>query len=348
MLKPQKVYLVLLSIGIAAFVIWLANTFFQIEYITTYIELLANTDNLKQLLTDSWISNLMLVGIIFFGIILYYLLISIFVFICLSILYVIFSSKWKKPTIFISYKHADADAKVNTDKIATDMKAALEEQGFRINFFKFDINASHDQVNHQIRELLRSCDMMIVVPDPYKPSYVNTEIQGAALAEKPLFIIKHTEDQRLPDTANSGHPVILYRKLDKKTFSPLPKIILHVCRHWSVQWQLILKSLSEPLDKSDKADLFSDVSRWIFAGIALLLVKLSVSATIILGILQGIVFGVISYSAYIFMGKIAQYIAVNNAARQSVLTGGNTNATFAEIFEDDESVMACLDTFKGV
>jgi hypothetical protein len=348
MLKNQKIYLVLASIVVAAFVVWLANTFFQIKYITDYIQFLANTDNINQLLTNDWIRNLTLVGVVFLGIILYYLVISIFVFTCLSMLYVIFASKWKKPTIFISYKHADADAKVNTDKIATDMKTALEQQGFRINFFQFDPNASHDQVNHQIRELLRSCDMMIVVPDPYKPSYVNTEIQGAALAEKPLFIIKHTKDQRLPDTANSGHPVILYQKLDKKTFSPLPQIILHVCRHWSVQWQLILKSLSEPLEKSDNIDLFSDGSRWIFTGVALLLVKLSVSSTIILGILQGIVLGIIAYCAYIFISKIAQYIDLNNAARQSILTGGDTNATFAEVFEDNESVMACLDTFKGV
>ena len=346
MLKNRKIYLFLFSIGAAAFVIWLANTFLQIEFITNYIEIFANPDNLNLLLTNGWMQSLMIVGIAFFSITLYYLLISIFVFICLSILYIIFSSKWAKPTIFISYKHAEADAKVNTDKIATDMKTALEEQGFRINFFEFDPNASHDQVNHQIRELLRSCDMMIVVPDPYKPSYVNTEIQGAALAEKPLFLIKHTEDQRLPDTANSGHPVILYQKLDKKTFSPLSKIILNVCRHWSVQTALIFKSLAEPIAKSDENDLFSDVNRWIFAALGLLLVKFSVSSTIILGLLQGLVFAVITYCAYLFMGKIAQYIDLNNAARQSVLTGGDTNATFAEIFEDDAEVMACLDTFK--
>lgn len=348
MLKNRKTYLFLFSIGIATFVIWLANTFLQIEYITNYIEIFANPYYLNQLLTDGWVQSLMIVGIAFFSITLYYLLISIFVFICLSIFYIIFSSKWAKPTIFISYKHAEADAKVNTDKIATDMKAALEEQGFRINFFQFDPNASHDQVNHQIRELLRSCDMMIVVPDPYKPSYVNTEIQGAALAEKPLFLIKHTEDQRLPDTANSGHPVILYKKLDKKTFSPLPKIILHVCRHWSVQAALIFKSLAEPIAKSDENDLFSEGNRWIFAGIALLLVKFSVSSTIILGLLQGIVFAVVAYCAYIFVSKIAQYIDLNNAARQSVLTGGDTNAIFEEIFENDEKIMACLDTFKQV
>lgn len=351
MIQPnQNFYAILLSICIALISIFAVDYAGETKFILEYtIGSADDAGDFNFLLKEDFFDGAKKIAAIFLITIILYLIFALFLFICLSVIYVVFSSKWTKPRIFISYKHADENAAVNTDKIAMDMKNALEAQGFGINFFKYDPNGTHDQVNYQIRELLRSSDIMIVVPDPYKPSYVNTEIQCAAYDNKPVFIVKHTKDQRLPDTANSGHPVILYNKLDKNTFQPVPKMLLQVCNHWSVRWRLVLYALFSPfqiLMLSDDDDGISLTHIAIFVGISLILVKLCVPFIYIIWAIKLIVFAVIAYGAYFSIDEIFKNINLKNAARQSVLTGGDTNTIFASVFDNDKEVLDCLDKFN--
>ena len=347
--ENQKIYAIFISICIAALSIFFIDYTGQANLIFEYyFGKMDDAGDFDPMLKDHFFTGIQKIAVLFFITIIIHLFFALVLFVCVSILYVIFTSKWQKPNVFISYKHAEADAKVNTDKIALDMKIALEKQGFSINFFKYDPNATHDQVNYQIRALLRNSDMMIVVPDPYKPSYVNTEIQCAAYDNKPVFIVKHTKDQRLPDTANSGHPVILYDKLDKNTFFPIPKMLLQICNHWSVRWRLVLFALFSPfqiLMLSDDEDGISLTHIAIFVGVSLLLVKLCVPFLYIIWAIKFIVFAIVAYGAYFAIVEIFKSINLKNAARQSVLTGGDTNAIFASVFENDKKILDCLDKF---
>lgn len=278
------------------------------------------------------------------------LLILLFELVCIP--YFIFSSRWRKPCIFISYKKHSSSEKVNTYRIAQELKNILSGMKFRVLFYDFTHEKHHDEINHSIRDYLLRCDIMVAVPDPYEASYVNAEIKTAATLSKPIFIIKHTTDQVLPDTANSGHLVFSLRKLRQHEFLCLKVVMERLHRYWKSRLFILLAPLTfmaAPFAFYD--DMMNSGSKGakIIAGIltgSILLLYFNVHIEyIIYGIT--LLIGTLScIQIYHTLCSLQQELFIEKIANQSVLTGENTIAYLkqAEIGDD---IIKCLDR-KGL
>jgi hypothetical protein len=345
MKESQKVIAIFISISLAVLTLGLMEMGGISDKCSDYF--FGNMKNMGQLnyfLQKSYFEGIKTIMLLVFMLFVLYMAFFVMIFLCFSFLYFLLKSKWRKPSVFISHKHSGEGALVNTSQIALDIKAVLEKQGFRICFFKYTNELHHDEVNHQIRDLLRQSDCMVVVPDPYAPSYVNTEIQCAAYDHKPVYIIKHTLDQKLPDTANSGHPVILYQNLDKTTLSPLPKIMNFVHNYWTHQINILLYALLAPffvLVEEDE-DGFSLKQISFFAAFCFLMVFFNVPLVYVLSLLKLLIIGIGAYACYMALNDIFKKSNLQKAVNQSIVTGGTTYDYFKEADLGDE-VLNVLD-----
>lgn len=339
MKENQKTIAILISVASAILIFTIMEIGGVSERCSQYF--FGNMENMGQLnffLEEGYYKGIRNIMVLIFMLFVLYMVFFIVISFCFSFLYFLLKSKWRKPKVFISHKHSAEGALVNTSKIALDIKAILEKEGFGICFFKYTNELHHDQVNHQIRELLRQSDCMVVVPDPYAPSYVNTEIQCAAYDHKPVYIIKHTKDQKLPDTANSGHPVILYQTLDKKTLSPLPKVLNYVHNHWQSQVHILAYSLIAPfyvLVENDEDGLsFKQIA--IFAAFCFGMVYFNVPFLYVLWLIKLLTIGIGAYGCYMMLTDIFKKSNLQKAVNQSIVTGGTTYDYFkaAELGDD--------------
>lgn len=268
----------------------------------------------------------------------------------------LFSSKRHKPKVFIAYKNYDKKFTANTTQIATEIEDNLKDK-FIVHLFPKS-TMHHDNINFQIKENLKKSQAIIAIPDPYETSYADTEIQAAYHADKPVFIIKHTTDQILPSTANSGHVVMILSELRKAEFRPLHKILLYTHNYWKERLFLfriplnglispiaqLLKEKKKPLDmgRMDKLGITAIV--YILIMFVFIFFKLDFK-TILIGI-KAIVslFGV--YASYITLNMIFREVNTQQVIRQSIIDKKSTynhlkNAGF------DKETMSCIDK-KGL
>ena len=197
----------------------------------------------KQYFADNyWKGAEMLMGIIAVSFIAY-IIFYVFFFELLALLYFFLSSKWRKPKVFISYKNTASDSLADTKDISLEVKKNLEDFGFDVLYHEFDPELHHDKVNDEIRKKQKQSAALIAIPHPYEQSYVDSEILVAFNDGKPVYIIKHTPDQRLPNTANSGHTVLLLAKLKKAKYKPLSDILQYTHKMWHTRFYI----LTEPL-----------------------------------------------------------------------------------------------------
>jgi hypothetical protein len=263
----------------------------------------------------------------------------------LAVLYFLLSSKWRKPCVFISYKNSEAGAVTNTTMMAGEIRSQLESKAFRTLFFEYSTAMHHDEVNFRIQENLRKCQAMVVVPDPQHPSYVNTEIQGAVLSYKPVYLIRYKDDQELPDTANSGHTVFIWDKLKESKFSALLYLLRYVHNYWTTRFFILstpLFSFFIPFSLLDENENTFIKSLIVFALVVAGLIYINVSLPGLLLCLELITTLVAAAGAYLTISAILERSRLQNAARQSVLNGGSAYMAFkdAGIAED---ILNCLD-----
>lgn len=260
-----------------------------------------------------------------------YAIIFLLVFECFAVCYFFISSKWRNPEVFISYKNTETGSKTDTTSIALAIKQALEQNRFTVHFFNYDKSAKHDLVNNEIQQLLRKSDAMVVIPDPYHPSYVDTEIQCAAYAEKPVFLIRHVKDQKLPNTANSGHLVLSWNQLKQQHCQPLVYLLQYVHKNWHTRLFIPGKPLLFFLESV--TGIMEAIQTYLLAFISFiaavfLLVYFAIPATVVLFILQATVTLIGVAAAFITLDKILENNRLQKVTRQSVLSSGKTYELF--------------------
>ncbi|HTN16756.1 MAG TPA: TIR domain-containing protein [Chitinophagaceae bacterium] len=341
----QKIVAALLGLILAM------GTFFYLEAsgysadITHYF--FGDSTDLKSLSTSSgthyWqrLKAIMLLLAIFF---ILYCFVFLLFFEALALLYFLFSSKWRKPRVFISYKNSAPDAAVNTTEIAEAIKNQLGQHGFRTLFFTYTKALHHDEVNFRIQENIRKAHAMVVVPDPQHPSYVNTEIQGAVLAYKPVYLVKFSEDQKLPDTANSGHSVLLWHKLKESKCTALNQLLCYVHQYWTTRFFILgipLISFFIPFVWIDEND-HSFKALILFALLVAGLIYINVPLQGLQLFIECITILIATVGAYTTILAIFERSHLQQAARQSVLSGGSAYQAFKEA-GIDKAILDCLD-----
>lgn len=265
-------------------------------------------------------------GVMFLIIIFLFIYCIIFssIFEVLAVLYFIFSSKWRKPSVFISYKNSDKDSKVDTTNIANAIKVHLEQKGFRTNYFQYTTSLHHDEVNHQIQDQIRNSHALIAIPDPYQPSYVNSEIQCAVYDRKPVYLIKHTKDQKLPDTANSGHTIFIWAKLKKEQYASLTYLLKYVHNYWTTRSFILytpLLSFISPFMLLFAEDGYPITSLIILALLTAGLIYFSIPlAYVLIGVkITGT--AIAAFGTYSTLCAIAERNQQHKIAKQSILSG---------------------------
>ena len=158
-----------------------------------------------------------------------YLLLYLGFFIAGTLLYLLLSSSWRKPVVFISYKIPGPGDEKNTASIAKNISKALLKMGFKVRMQPTLKNPRHDVLNHSIKTDIRQCGALIAVPHASgESSYVDAEIACAYHNDKPVYIIRHSPGQKLPATANSGHIVFNLQKLQNQSYKPLNNILPYI------------------------------------------------------------------------------------------------------------------------
>ena len=334
-MKPkQKRFAIFLSIVITA------TTFLFIEYMhfdkgvqQKIFPNAGNLDDLRRFFGRNYYEGIKTVMLLIFQFFVVYVSFFVLLFEAIAIAYFIATSRWTNPKVFISYKYSGQDAAVNTNKIAATIKSELEKKGFKVLYFKYNNQLEHDSVNFEIQNLLRRSKAMVVVPDPYHPSYVNAEIASAVTANKPVYIIKHTKDQRLPDTANSGHTVLLLDKLKKGKYKPLTHILQYVHRLWYTRLYIIwgpLVTFLYPFMSLDDENGGVLKGLGIFALVTVALVFFKVPLVTILIIVKLIITVIGGVGSYLTTEEIVKNIALEKVIKQSMINDRNTYDYFKE------------------
>lgn len=274
-----------------------------------------------------------------------YAIVYLLVFEGIALLYFFVSSRWRNPGVFISYKNTQGDAKTDTTNIALTIKKLLEKKGFKVYFFKYSKTMRHDVINNEIQNMLRKAHALVVIPDPYNPSYVDTEIQCAAYAKKPVFIIKHSKDQKLPNTANSGHTVLLLDKLQKEKYQPLVYLLQYVHKNWHTRlfipgkpFEYFFESITNIIEGIQTYAL----ALVGFIAAVVLLVYFSVPVDIVLTMLKIVVTAIGIVAAFITLDRIVQNIRLQKVIRQSILSSGKTYELYKQA-KFAENILDCID-----
>lgn len=341
----QKVLSAILSIAIALFTLYFVEKMEYVQDINEYFSGgINNMAQLQKLTGKNYFEGIKTIMLLIFIFFVAYVCFFVFFFELIALGYFLKTSRWRKPRVFISYKNSQAEAKVDTGKIALALKTDLEKKGFKVLFFQYTTRPDHDTVNDQIRTLLRQADAMIVIPDPYHPSYVNTEIQCGAYSSKPVYIVRHTKDQKLPDTANTGHTVLLLDELKKAKYKPLSYILQYVHRVWHKRLFIVgmpLTSFLNPFfyleDTERRFEVFL-VFGLLTAGLVyfkapILIVLLVVKIIIILLGVKG---------AYVTLSTIFNNLRFEKVIKQSMINAGNTYDYFVAA-EFDKEILVCID-----
>lgn len=345
MAQNQKILAAILSLLLAACTLFFIEYMHYADGIQQYLFVGMEDMSAGKTGGRSYLDNIKAVMVLICIFFVLYAIFFLLFFELLALAYFIFTSRWQKPRVFISYKNAAKDAPVDTAKIAQAIKKSLEQKGFTVLFFNYTEKIRHDEVNFEIQKLLRRAHAMVVVPDPYHPSYVDTEIQCAAYSLKPVYIIKHTKDQKLPNTANSGHTVLLLDKLRKEKFEPLSYLLQYVHRVWHKR----LFVLGEPFlfFFETIVDIFEGFQKYVWALVAfvlatVLLVYFAVPTEIVATVLKVVISIVGVAGAYLTLKKIIQNINLQKHIRQSMLSAGNTFEYFQQA-NLPKTVLNCLD-----
>ena len=306
---------------------------------------IADGKQLEKLEGEDFYKNIKKIMLLIFAFFVTYACFFVFFFEIIALVYFLVTSKWRKPRVFISYKNADAGSKVNTGKIAEDINADLKHKGFRTLFTPFNKKMDHDNVNLQNQNKLRKADAMVVIPDPYHSSYVNSEIFSAVTLYKPVYIIKHTNDQKLPDTANSGHTVLLLDKLKKEKYTPLSDILQYVHKVWHQRLFIIAMPFTtflSPFIYLDEGIGNMIKTLLIFGLLTVGFVYFDLQITTMVIVVKIIITLIGIVGVYITLIEIFKNIRLQKVIKQSMINAGKPYDYFKEA-GFDKKTLDCVD-----
>lgn len=308
-----------------------------------------NLGELEQLLHQNYLKGLRNIMILILLYAILYLFFFVMIFEALALLFFLFSSKWCRPVVFISYKNTEEGSRSDTTKMSEEMETGLRQNGIDAKRFRYTTELHHDQVNFNILKDLRRSKVLIVLPDAYKPSYVNAEIAMAAYAAKPVFLIRHATDQRLPDTANSGHAVLTWKAVKKENFKLLAKMMRYVSNNWRSRFFILYMPL---ICLFYLVAFFEDDSKytwWGLLGFGVLIAALLHFQVPLEHVLNGVKFVVCllgAAAACVTLYYILRRVHLQKVVRQTILTGGDTYQHF-EAADYGKDLLALLDR-KGL
>lgn len=131
------------------------------------------------------------------------------------------TGRWRSIRIFLSYQHEHSD-------LVKALGNTLKSRWISPDFIPY-IPADHDKTIGSVQQLLKSADLIIVLPGLEK-SFVDAEILAASALAKPIIFLKVNSGQKTPDTSYKGYPVFDLSKLEEFQFRPLQRFILYVSR----------------------------------------------------------------------------------------------------------------------
>lgn len=273
-----------------------------------------------------------------------YLIAFVLVFEIFCILYFLFTSKWKKPRIFISYKSTVKGSEFDTTQIAKKIEGLLVKKHFKIKMVPFDSKKKHDKVNFDIKKYLLKSNAIIVVPDLVDPSYVDAEVFYGFVTSMPIYLIKYSPDQKLPNTANSGHTVLLLDEIEKEEFKPLFDLVNYVHKVWANRG-FIIKGPVRFINELFEDSSLKTIGIIYLAILGIYLIKYKILAFVIMAILA---IGISIFSSYLTIEKIISQILFQRLVRQSRLSE-LSNIEKKLLYSNQEleaNILACIGYLK--
>ena len=135
----------------------------------------------------------------------------------------LFRTRFRKPIVFISYKHIHENKSIELEK-------ELLTQGFGVERVAFSSKYTHDEVVNQVRLKLQKSHVVVAIPDAEDSSFVDSELLAASVLKKPIILIQYQDKQAQPSTLLLGYPVFNYQCIQQKQFAPLFRFLLFATR----------------------------------------------------------------------------------------------------------------------
>ena len=272
-------------------------------------------------------------------------LIFIFVAVILVPLILLFRTRFRKPVVFISFKH------VHEEK-AIDLETRLKAENFEVERLAFSPNYTHDEVVSQVLVKLQKADVVVTIPDAKNASFVDSELLAASALKVPIVLMQYQKQQAQPGTLLLGYPVFNYQCVQEKKFIPLFRFLLFVTRSsrdYLNQVARIFRQMFDPITLLGFGIIvaifllikfgfqlvkwiFLDVLQWSIGHLILENDEMIHSVFIML---------ILGYTIYI----IANAFYIIGVARQITVTGRESYQTFKDAFsslKDDKEMLECI------
>ena len=247
--------------------------------------------------------------------------------------------KWRRVKVFLSYQHQHA-------ALVTKLEAVLKTKWIKPDFIPF-LPADHDTIIALVQKSIEKSDLLVILPGSEK-SFVDAEIMLASSLKKPIFFLKITEDQRIPDTSYRGYPVFDLQKLENYQFRPLNRFILYVTKSSKDVLLNFPRTLVAFYNQFDSIlpVLGFMILLWIVSGpIIFILANLEWRfkiSEIFFWIFTTIVTG---YFIFRYIKIITERMRAISVTRQTIRTGNMTYELLADCFvelEADREILHCI------
>jgi hypothetical protein len=145
----------------------------------------------------------------------------------------------RRPRVFVSYGLA-------REHEARALVALGDRHLVSYEFLPFDNTRGRDQVNQEVRKLLRRSDFVVCFPAA-AASYVDAEIFVASELRKPVMFVLADRNDTVPNTAESTYPVLDGECLRASGFASLGRFIGYLWGSPPALWNLLRRSTLAPL-----------------------------------------------------------------------------------------------------
>ncbi|MFK8006120.1 MAG: hypothetical protein AB8H03_07110 [Saprospiraceae bacterium] len=260
-------------------------------------------------------------------------------------LFLIFRTRFRKPIVFISFKH------VHEEK-AIDLETRLKAENFEVERLAFSPNYTHDEVVSQVLVKLQKADVVVTIPDAKNASFVDSELLAASALKIPIVLMQYQKQQAQPGTLLVGYPVFNYQCVQEKRFLPLFRFLLFVTRSSKDYINQVFRIFRQMFDPMTLGVFGLVVAAFLLIKFGFQLIK-----WILLDILQWSIGHFILESDEMYHSlfitlilgfmvySIANAFYTIGVARQITVTGKESYQTFKDTFsylKDDKEMLECI------
>ena len=275
------------------------------------------------------------------------LIVLIFIFAATTLvpLILLFRTRFRKPVVFISFKH------IHEEK-AIDLETRLKAENFEVERLAFSPNYSHDEVVNQVLIKLQKADVVVTIPDAKNASFVDSELLAASVLKIPIVLIQYQKQQAQPGTLLLGYPVFNYQCVQEKQFLPLFRFLRFATRSSRDYLNQVIRIFRQMFDP------ITLLGFGIVVAISLLIkFGFQLAKWILLDVLQWSIGHFILendemiHSLFIILILGVTVYTIANAfhtigvARQITVTGKESYQTFKDAFsylKDDKEMLECI------